>query len=37
MSAISADFLRAIDLAGDAWEPLFDDETNRGLLMPESC
>ncbi len=27
-------FMRAIDLAGKAWEPLFDDETNRVLLMP---
>jgi uncharacterized protein len=27
-------FMRAIDLAGDAWEPFFDDETNRVLLLP---
>lgn len=27
-------FMRAIDLAGDAWGPLFDDESNRVLLLP---
>jgi uncharacterized protein len=27
-------FMCAIELAGNAWEPLFDDETNRVLLMP---
>jgi yecA family protein len=27
-------FIRAMELGHEAWDPLFDDETNRMLLVP---